>query len=243
MKKIIYFDEGSAADMLDIKNGGSMLSKIEINEENGTNGEISIGAKTKLLFKSLFFKAETDLKGNIQASFADTDYFNKTISNTILSDTIDYFSHEEGIATLFNGYRVELVKDSIAYMQSISPYLGMVESNNGIEVSEDMKISLDKIDVTLKNSKGYYEVLAKKGKSKKIFRFNNKSFRNNYGLHDLINMDLVFYGVKVGKMEESKLNFSKFISDEEDIIISFDDVSGNKEKKLVVFDIILAGVQ
>ena len=243
MKKIIYFDESSAADMLDIKNGGSMLSKLESNEESGTNGEASIGAKTKLLFKSWFFKAEADMKANLQSSFADTDYFNKTITNTILSDTLYYFINEEGVAVSFNGYKVELVKNSIAYMQSISPYLGMIESNKGIEVSENMNISLNKIDATLKNSKGYYEVLAKKGKSKKIFRFNNMSFRNNYGLHDLINMDLVFYGVRVGKMDESKLDFSKFLSSGEEIITSLEEIVEHRERKLEVFDIILAGVQ
>ena len=56
-------------------------------------------------------------------------------------------------------------------------------------------------------------------------------------------MDLVFYGVRVGKMDESKLDFSKFLSSGEEIITSLEEIVEHRERKLEVFDIILAGVQ
>lgn len=59
----------------------------------------------------------------------------------------------------------------------------------------------------------------------------------------MINMDLVFYGVRVGKMDESKLDFSKFLSSGEEIITSLEEIVEHRERKLEVFDIILAGVQ
>lgn len=242
MKKVIYFDEGSTTDMLEIKNGGSLFIKQESKEESGDSGSANFAAKTKFLLNSLFFKAEANVEASLNTSFTDTDYFNKTITNTLMSDALDYFHSTNDIVKSFSNYRVEIVKDSIAYIQMISPYLAMIDSANGIKVEEDISVAINKINSTLKESKGYYEVLAKKGSSKKIFRFNNKSFRNNYGLQDLQNMDLTFYGVKVGKMREDYLNFAKSIAAEETVITSVDEAK-IKPKELEVYDIVLAGVE
>ena len=240
MKKIIYFDEGSASDLLDIENGGSMLVKLTTDEKGENQGTAGIGAKTKLLFSNLFFSAQANIESNLQTSFQDSEYLNKTITNTILSDTIDLLlDNKNKIAKEFRNYRIEIVKNSIAFIQTFSPYLDMVSNSDGFQVSDDFNINLTKINSTLKNSKGYYEVIATNKSKDVIFRFNNKAFRNNYGLQDLLNMDLVFYGIKVGKMDKAKLNFSDFIIDEESIV-DMNDLK--KSDVLDMYDIILAGV-
>lgn len=97
----------------------------------------------------------------------------------------------------------------------------------------------------LKLGKGYYELIGKKEDQEYIFRFNNSSFKNNYGITDLLQMDLKYYGIQVGKEEKEQLDFTKMFgnSTSKTIIELSENDSQRDELKLPIYDIILAGVE
>lgn len=111
----------------------------------------------------------------------------------------------------------------------------------------DLAISINKMYDTLRLSKGYYELLAIKGDEKKIVRFNNAAFKNNYGISDLLQMDLKLYGVKVGTGNEKQFDFLKVFSDEDKkVVTDFKQVENEiteQSNDLEIYDIILVGVE
>ncbi len=87
MQKVIYFDEGSAADILQLEYGGNILS---VDEEKGTvHVGSNVVASAELGAGISFFtaiKAAFSTKASIDASNERDSLVTKTISNTILSD-------------------------------------------------------------------------------------------------------------------------------------------------------------
>lgn len=89
MRKIIYFDEGSATDILLIEHGGQISS---INESEGTvslkgeaNGELSVGTSTGFLN---IVKAAFSTKVSASVSHSKDTLATKTVTNTILTDFV-----------------------------------------------------------------------------------------------------------------------------------------------------------
>ncbi len=121
-------------------------------------------------------------------------------------------------------------------------------------------MNISKLQDALKIGKGYYELLAKNISGQEIIlRFNNSVFRNNYSVSDLDQMNLVFYGIKVGKLDKSLLNFENLMdtySKSQNDVRGMEDIKDsflqkrlppkgnvNSKLKLDVFDILLAGVE
>ena len=50
--KVIYFDENSAIDYINIVDGGKLENQITTANENKTQGELSIGSKIALGFQN-----------------------------------------------------------------------------------------------------------------------------------------------------------------------------------------------
>ena len=105
------------------------------------------------------------------------------------------------------------------------------------------EIDLRKLDELIDNVKGYYELLADDGKEKVIMRFNNNGFKNNYKLSNLLNMNLTYYGVKVGESTLERYS----VENEFDFLeknITAEEIKGqsNEKNKIKIFDIFLAGV-
>ena len=91
----------------------------------------------------------------------------------------------------------------------------------------------------------FYELLATHKNKSCVFRFNIEAFRNNYSIADLTKMDLVYYGVKVGKVDISMLDISnEFNGEKSTTITSAYDIEEKKQNqnKVDVYDIMLAGV-
>lgn len=92
----------------------------------------------------------------------------------------------------------------------LSPYMSMLQSKNGIRINNmpDMSIAIDRFDNSLRNAKGYYELIgvSSKQKTRVVFRFNLEAFRNNYKISDLTKMDLIIYAIKVGRITADKLD-------------------------------------
>lgn len=241
MKKIIYFDENSATDYLVMKNGGALVIEDEDKEKYESHGEIKAGAKLKLLFNSLFVKGDAAIDSNIGVYTSGQNLIKTTITNTTLSDFLDILDENSTEIIELKDFQIYIMENSIAYFQTITPYLGMTEGN--LKVDENLAIRINKMYDTLKLGKGYYEVIGKKEGKESIFRFNNRSFKNNYGITDLLQMNLKYYGIEVGIGEKEKLDFKKvFEPVAHKTITSLEKDEENNSKQLPIYDIILAGV-
>lgn len=245
MKKIVYFDENSATDFLIIKNGGALVLNDSEENKSGDKAEVNVGAKLKLLFNSLFVSSSVKVDSNIGVYTSGENLIKTTITNTTLSDFLEIIEDDKEIEIL-KDYTVEIVPNSIAAFQTFTPYLAMAEGK--LQIDQDMAISINKMYETLKLGKGYYELLGKKGDSACILRFNNASFKNNYGISDLLMMDLVFVGMKVGTGDIKQLDFTNSFDSVDSQ--TYTDVSemdstnkDTKEKALPIYDIVLAGVE
>lgn len=258
MIKIVYFDEESATDYITIKNGGSLVMSSEQATAKQHTEVLQAGVRIKSLFNYLFIKGDANADLNIDLSNAGESLIKTTISNTILSDFLDLILSENNNDKIIelSGYKVNLIHNTVAYFQTITPFLRMAEGD--LVVDENFKFKVEAMHDTLKSSKGYYELLAtnKLDKSSKIIlRFNNNAFKNNYSISDLEQMDFVYYGVKVGSMKEEALDFSnlfnshkKYTDENLEIATSIEeleDIEANKENsdELDVYDILLAGVK
>ena len=85
-----------------------------------------------------------------------------------------------------------------------------------------------------------------------MFRFNIKSFKNNYKATDLQKMDISIYAIKVGKSSIEKLNIDNEFEIEEKYFKKDNPKYEKKQKEpedkfkeeeLDVYDVLLAGVE
>jgi hypothetical protein len=243
MIKVVYFDEESASDYLDISAGGKALSTSEQVKERSkdVHGKVEAGLIAKLSWLP-FLGASTDVSTGAGFSAAGRSILSKTLSNTILTDYLAIAADDGSIRQL-RGLRVTAAKDSMAYMKMYTPYMIVMKS-------EDLPIDLSRIDEAFAGAKGYYELVGEHVETgaKDILRFNIQAFRNNYGLTDIGRMDLVFHGIKVGRAAEDGLGIqSEMSQDSADEGLSAADIldgtSASSSALLDVYDIILAGVE
>lgn len=240
--KIVYFDEESASDYLDISAGGKTASTSEQVQERSkeTHAKVEAGLMAKLSWLP-FLGASGELSAGAGAAAAGKSILSKTLSNTILTDYLARADEDPRVAQL-RDLRVTAPKDSMAFMKMFTPYMVMLKM-------EDIPVDLARMDEVLVGAKGYYELLGESADGvKRVLRFNLKAFRNNYGLTDLGRMHLVFHGVLVGKTSERDLSMSAEMSGgapaspltAADIL---DGTASEDEGLLTVFDILLAGVE
>lgn len=266
--KIIYFDDDSITDYLQLMSGGSLERTTEllntaskdydINAE--ASGKIGIGGVLKAL---MGWNLEAGATTSAGASFGSEKMVKNIIKNTILTDFVSSLDENEsgtavsklpkGTIKKFKEYKITVEKDSLSYFVMVSPYMNMFQSGSVIP-SGEFNISLDKLDSALRNAKGYYEFVGTKGNSKVVLRFNIKSFKNNYMISDLLKMNLSIFAIKVGDTTLDMLNINNELSlDLPKIAIdnpSYEENNTNKNdekssslKKLPVFDVLLAGVE
>ncbi|MFE3892852.1 DUF6414 family protein [Priestia sp. YIM B13446] len=250
MYKVIYFDEGSATDFLQIYYGGN----IEIvDEDNGkftykmsgsAEGKAGIGNS----FLSLI-KASISLTGNANIEKSKDSLLKSTITNTLLADFVKFAnSHDnKNSIEIFEGFKVNSIKDSFSFIKMYSPYIKILKEDT--EYTQELAdFNFMEIDEILKSAKGYYELLAVKGEEKSILRFNINSFRNSYTLTDLTKMNLTYYGIKVGECSlEDLLIENEFPKNVEPRELTAEEIlNGETEvhtkNNLAVYDVLLAGI-
>lgn len=241
LTKIVYFDEESVSDLLDISAGGRQVTTSDQSRERAAELEAAASAKAAAKFNWLpFFGGSAEAGMTASASALGRSILSKTLSNTILTDYLTKLDDLHGIEVL-RGYNVTARQDSVAWMKMYTPYLAMMRS-------EQLPLDLAAMDAALAAAKGYFELLAKGDEDATcILRFNLRAFRNNYGLVDLGRMDLIFHGVLVGSASESSLTMKAEMSPREVHVtatqIARGDGTGAGEKMLPVYDVLLAGVQ
>ncbi|MGK0606362.1 DUF6414 family protein [Enterococcus gilvus] len=268
LKKIIYFDETSAVDLLQIERKGNFNKTIElINQASGdAKGEVKATAEAgkQSAVKTVFEKL-SGLSGNIQGTLSASgtiqgDRIAKTIlENSLLYDFLDTveFRKRKPLLDISENYKLEIDKDSMTYYAMIAPIAEMLEGQQRID--EEVTMIMSKMNQGIRGMKGYYELIGQKTNdfevdelSTRIFRFNIDSFKNNYRLQDLRRMKLTIYSIYVGDTKLSELNFeTEFELDSKKSELDFkglvldeeekDDVK--KDRIVPVYDVILAGVK
>lgn len=264
--KIVYFDEESVTDYIQIVEGGKLEKTTELLNETTDKGQTGIDAKASVgisgVLKALVgFEAKASVDAELETSFNTNQMVKNIVKNTILTDfinLIDELPSEEkgrvqnsGAIHKFTGYKIYAPKDSMSYVALISPYLSMLKGETDLPAG-DFNIAIDKLDNTIKNAKGYYEFVGTFNEKQVIFRFNIKSFKNNYKATDLQKMDISIYAIKVGKSSIEKLNFNNEF-EIEDNYSRKDNPEYEKrqkepenestKKELNVYDVLLAGVE
>lgn len=239
--KVVYFDEETASDYLDIASGGRAMATTEDvkkrSEELHGSFEARLAAKLSWL---PFLGASSAADVGASTTASGSSILRKTLSNTILTDYLPKALKDERILRL-QEYRVSAPRESMAYMKMFTPYMAIMRT-------EETGVDLSKLDEALADAKGYYELLGEKGSERVVLRFNLRAFRNNYGLADLPKMDLVFHVIQVGRTHESSLTMEAEMDNDSapetmtatDIV---DGPSNTSNSLLSVYDVVFAGVE
>ncbi len=257
----MYFDEESVTDYIQIVAGGALEKTTELLKESKNAGDMSASGKAKVGISGILgalmgFELSGTGEGALESSFNSGNMAKNIVKNTILTDFIDIISkndneEQNSAITKFEGYSISAPKDSLSYVALISPYLSMIKSGASIPAGE-FNIAIDKLDNTIKSAKGYYEFVGNKDDKKVIFRFNIKSFKNNYKAPDLMKMDISIYAIKVGSSSIEKLNFNNEFDIEHSFSAKDNPVYQKEEsievgtcanESLDVYDVLLAGVE
>lgn len=264
--KIVYFDEESVTDYVQIVAGGQLeettelLKSRDLKEEQNANASGNVGISG--IFKALLgweASASADISSGL--SFNSNKMVKNIVKNTILTDFLKTIEDSnvgkttlrlpKGTIKQFKGYKISAEENSLSYMVMVSPYLSMLKNGSAIPAGE-FSIAVDKLDQALRNAKGYYEFVGTKGRSRVILRFNINSFRNSYTISDLLKMDLSIYAIKVGRTSLDNLNVNKELGMKVSIIPkdnpSYEPSNETEESTvsspvLDVFDVLLAGVE
>lgn len=243
MIKIVYFDEESASDYLDISAGGKEGSTSEAVKERSRDmhGKVETSLIAKLSWLP-FLGTSAEASAGAGFSAAGRSILSKTLSNTILTDYLARADDDDRIHQL-RGLQVTALDGSMAYAKMYTPYMIIAKT-------EEVGIDLSRLDEALERAKGYYELVADDADGVRcVLRFNIKAFRNNYGLTDLGRMRLVFHGILVGRTTERGLLMEHEMAQDElgtETLTAHDLVDGPSTAAgldLDVYDVILAGVE
>ena len=246
MLKIVYFDEISAADYLIIKNEG-ISEEIEQqlkskDHERSLDIDGNLWAKLPLLLLGIGGGIKGE--GRIKFENNESNIIKKTISNSLLTDFLKEIDEDENIKE-FKGFIVKPQPNSMTFIKMFTPYLKMLTTEFEIEGTS---LNSANIDDAFEDGKGYYEMIARKKDEKMIYRFNINSFRNNYTIADLTKMNLTYFGIKVGEIEEGSLDITNELNiNENSYNVQLEDIEeskfgGKSIPILQIYDIILAGV-
>lgn len=259
LTKVIYFDESSVTDYIQIIEGGKLMKTTELLSEDTDNGGANIAAEASVgingLFRSLIgFGAKVQTESKLETSFKSESLVKTILQNTILTDFLDIVEDEKAQVKVFNDIKIKVIKDSLSYIIMISPYMKMFKGE-GLNVNTDLDLSIDivKMDESIKLAKGYFEFEGVKDNTSVILRFNIDSFKNNYKISDLLKMDLTIYAVPVGKVDRKNISIVSEINaaTADDAASNYDNPrygdtdtreGNNSGDILTVFDVLLAGV-
>ncbi len=257
IKKIVYFDEESVTDFVQIVAGGTLEQTSELLNESGgqlnanatASGSVGIGKVFKAL---LGFEASVSASVDSSASLSTQKLAKSIIKNTILSDFVSMLQNKEETVRRFAGYTIKAERDSLSYIIMVSPYMTMLKANKSIEAG-DFNILIDKMENAIKSGKGYYEFIGEKDPLRYVFRFNITSFKNNYRISDILKMDLTVYGIKVGKTTIKQLKINNELNFDSSFSVLKDNPSYIKQDnsneseddniELDIIDVLLAGVE
>lgn len=261
LKKIIYFDESSAVDLLQIEKKGNFTrtQKLVSNLSGGAGADANVKAEadTNKGKVASFISKSAGLSGGIKGMLEGSGHLKgeriitTLIENSLLYDFLDTveIKRRKMIIDITNSFALSINKDSMTYYATIAPIAEIMEGNQQIPDSE-FTMEISKINKGLRDFKGYYELIGKDNhNTTRIFRFNIDALRNNYRIQDLPKMKLKLYSIEVGETSISQISMdNEFDTSSSNsnynysVLDETNDKSQNN-KLLRVFDVILAGIE
>ena len=189
--KIVYFDEDSVTDYVQIIAGGELEKTTQLLKETdkNVNTDASVSGKAGIsgVFKALLgLEAQASADASMGISLNTNKMAKNIVKNTILTDFLGILNDEkqnrkgkisQGSIKKFEGNTISVEKDAVSYIVMVSPYLSMLKGGASVPAGE-FDIAIEKLDNALKSAKGYYEFVGTKGKSKVVLRFNINSLKN-----------------------------------------------------------------
>lgn len=228
--KVIYFDEGTAADYMQIISGGELkkttefITDITDHAEMGVEASAGISTKEKSLpqlFKmltGLSFTANIDGGAGVEAK--KEKVAKNILENTLLADFVDLIDSDSKkkkeenkkhtSIKLFEKLRLFPRQNSFSYFMLMAPFFTMIDGKVPIPGNNGDMFTLDvsKIEAAIARGRGYYEFIAIHEQEEIVLRFSSTAFRNNYTMSDLPKMELSLYAVLVGTIDMEKLDLS-----------------------------------
>ena len=266
--KVIYFDEGTAADYMQITSGGELKKTTEfitgVTGEAGADvqADLSINKKGNgltALFKALIgVGGEASIEGHAGVEAKKEKIAKTILENTLLADFVELIDSdsrkkkdENKKHTAIKQFeRIKLYPqvNSFSYMMLMAPFFTMIEGNVPIDGKNGEKFTIDvsKIEDAISRGRGYYEFITVLDKKEAIFRFSSTAFRNNYTMSDIPKMQLSLYAVYVGSINKQKLDLT---SEFQFGVVPKDRIeydAGSRDPdvptEVDVYDVILAGI-
>lgn len=250
-KKIVYFDEQAAMDLLLERNDGILEKTVK--KAKDLAASIEGGAKInspKLLDRLFSFNLSGNAKGTV-SSIAQTQ-----IKSTLLTEFLS-FANENSDFLFDEICSLEITDDSLAYIRSAGKYLKIFRPEGSSQIDSDLEsvlstVNVDNLDKILDQASGYYRMIGNYKKQKCIVRFNFEGIRNNYKLTDLPKMNLRIMGIKVGETTsldisiDSELNSFNNTDDNSNynyINVIADQISPENLSHYDIIDALIAGVE
>lgn len=199
--KVVYFDEQSASDFLDISAGGNAVTVRENIQQRAKEAHAKVETTVAARLSWLpFIGGSAEAGAAFDASRVGQSILTKTLSNTILTDYMEASTDDDHIHRMA-GFSLTAPRGSMSQIKMFTPYLIAAKD-------QDSDVDLARLDEALERAKGYYELIAENREDTPIrcvLRFNIRAFRNNYDLADLLKMRLVFHAIRVGSTTEDGL--------------------------------------
>lgn len=215
--KVVYFDEDSAMEYVDMKKEGRYIFNEEYLDEYNNNKSNENAAKLGLSGKFLNIlgiaggEAGASTEVHLGFSKSNNRLVSSTISSTILTDFLKEVTASNRDIVEISDVNFNLPNNSFAYLKAVAPVLSMF-SEEYIKQFDDLKgVDVLSIEKVLDLTKGYFEFMAIKEGKDVILRLNTTALKNNYKLGDLLHMNLTFYAVKVGKLSKENIKIENYI--------------------------------
>lgn len=266
--KVIYFDESTVADFMQIISGGEFkkttefISSVNTDIDAGIEAGVGIGTEKKGVSKLFSFLSgitvNASAKGNADINHKSEKIAKNILENTLLADFLDLLSRDGrrkeknrvcSSIKLFEDLTMHPEKNSFSFLMLAAPFFTMLEGDvpipNTNVAGKNFNLDVSKIEDAVARGRGYYEFISDFEGKEVIFRFNSSAFRNNYTMSDLPKMQLSLYAIHVGKTDKSRLDLSNEFQFGVENKSRADYINASAPDEIIeleVYDVVLAGI-
>jgi hypothetical protein len=265
--KVIYFDESSVADYMQIISGGEFKKTTEfitnVNTNIGANAEAEAGGGTSSkgvpkLFSFLSgVTLDANAKGHVDINHKSEKVAKNILENTLLADFLDLLNKDEKkkeknktctSIKFFEKLTMYPEVNSFSFLMLAAPFFTMLKGDVPIPNSDgnEFRLDISKIEEAIVRGRGYYEFIATPNGKEIIFRFNSSAFRNNYTMSDLPKMQLSLYSIFVGTTNKQRLDLSTEFEfgtkNKNRVVYGLEDEQSETKGKIDVYDVVMAGI-
>lgn len=236
--KVVYFDESTAQDYIDILHEGRFDRSVEQNNGHAEDISAQVEAQGSSGMKILKF-LKANFSGEVRGNFSGeiSKMIDTTLKNTLLTDYLSQADKDDGVRK-FPGAKVYAPENSLTLYRMYHSYFTIVPKDK-------LPIDMEKLNEAVLGERGYYPMLMECEENKQcVLRFNIGSFRNNYNLADLSKMELTYYGVKVGNCTKEQLSIEQEFESTNANWTASNVVNHTEPQNdlLEVYDVVLAGI-